>query len=129
VVILTVSGSTAASAVFIGASPMNVFEPERRARRPAQRAGARVLPETAESLTREVYKLGDVGIGPFGVRRLDAAFLRDGKQRKRCQAGALQNLSCPLEVDGLFHFFAQALMHGASQRGVFQEHTLRMVVR
>jgi len=36
-----------APAVFIGASPMKLLEPKRRAR-------ARVLPETAETLTREV---------------------------------------------------------------------------
>jgi hypothetical protein len=40
--------------VFIGASPMNLFEPKRRARRAPPRARARVLPETAETLTREV---------------------------------------------------------------------------
>jgi hypothetical protein len=56
-VVLPVPGSTAASAVFIGASPMNLFEPKRRARRSPRRpprARARVLPETAEALTREV---------------------------------------------------------------------------
>ncbi len=52
--VLPVPGSTAASAVFIGASPMNLLEPKRRARRTAPRARARVLPETAETLTREV---------------------------------------------------------------------------
>jgi hypothetical protein len=44
---LPVPGSTAAPAVFIGAPPMNLLEPKRRAR-------ARVLPETAETLTREI---------------------------------------------------------------------------
>jgi hypothetical protein len=52
--VLPVPGSTAAPAVFIGASPMNLFEPKRRARRTPPRARARVLPETAETLTREV---------------------------------------------------------------------------
>ena len=52
--VLPVPGSTAAPAVFIGASPMNLFEPKHRARRTAPRARARVLPETAETLTREV---------------------------------------------------------------------------
>jgi hypothetical protein len=42
--VLPVLGSTAASAVFIGAPPRNLLEPERRAR-------ARVLPETTEALT------------------------------------------------------------------------------
>jgi hypothetical protein len=51
--VLAVPGSTAASAVFIGASPMNRRELKRRARRTAPRAGARVHPETAEALTRE----------------------------------------------------------------------------
>ena len=46
--------NTAAPAVFIGASPMKLFKPKRRARRTAPRAGARVLPETAETLTRQV---------------------------------------------------------------------------
>ena len=57
--VLPVPGSTAASAVFIGASPMNLLELKRRAR-------ARVLPETTEALTREVLKLGDVGIRRSG---------------------------------------------------------------
>ncbi len=45
--VLPVPGSTAASAVFIGASPMSLFEPKRRAR-------ARVRPETAETRMRKV---------------------------------------------------------------------------
>jgi hypothetical protein len=52
--VLPVPGSTAAPTVFIGASPMKLFEPKRRARCTAPRARARVLPETAEALTREV---------------------------------------------------------------------------
>ncbi len=63
--VLPVPGSTAASAVFLGAPPRNVFEPERRARRTAPRARARVLPETTEAFTREVLKLGDVGMKPL----------------------------------------------------------------
>ena len=62
--VLPVPGSTAASAVFLGAPPRNLLEPERRARRSPRRpprARARVLPETTEALTREVLKLGDVG--------------------------------------------------------------------
>ena len=65
--VLPLPGSTAASAVFIGAPPRNLFEPKRRARRSPRRpprARARVLPETTEALTREVLKLGDVGISP-----------------------------------------------------------------
>jgi hypothetical protein len=46
--VLPVPGSTAASAVFIGAPPMNVLEPNRRAGRTAPRARAHVLHETAE---------------------------------------------------------------------------------
>jgi hypothetical protein len=60
-----VPGSTAASAVFIGAPPMKLFETQRRARRTAPRARARVLPGTAEILTREVCALGHVGIIPI----------------------------------------------------------------
>lgn len=45
--VLAVSGSTAATAVIIGAPPMKLFEPKRRAR-------AHVLPATRETLTREV---------------------------------------------------------------------------
>lgn len=52
--VLPVPGSTAASAVFIGAPPMKMFEPKHRARRTAPPARARVLPETGETLTREV---------------------------------------------------------------------------
>jgi len=47
-------GEHAAPAVFIGASPMNLFESKRRARRAPPRARAHVLPETAETLKREV---------------------------------------------------------------------------
>ena len=59
--VLPVPGSTAASAVFIGASPMKLLEPKRRARAHGATREARVLPETTEALTREVLKLGDVG--------------------------------------------------------------------
>jgi hypothetical protein len=52
--VLPVPGSTAASAVFIGASPRKLLEPKRRARAHGATREARVLPETAEALAREV---------------------------------------------------------------------------
>jgi len=41
---------------------MQVSEPKRRAGRTAPRATAPVIPETGETLTREVWKLGEVGV-------------------------------------------------------------------
>ncbi len=89
--VLPVPGSTAASAVFIGAPPRNLLEPKRRARRTAPRARARVLPETTEALTREVLKLGDDGMTRLETiffyllqfaSRLTRSFIRMG-----CQVG------------------------------------------